>query len=447
MAAKRVAIIGAGPAGLAAAVHAVDAGLAVELFEAGGEVGGLARTIELWGQPVDIGSHIFSGGSADAVRIWQRFLGEEPHSVSLRRGIMRHGTLLDHPPNLPDLVSRLPLTTTVRCALSAIRARAAALVSGPAEQNAEAWVVARYGQAIYDILLRDYIEKLWGCSGKEIEVSFATALFGEAQRHAGVSSHSEGADAGPSFLFPRGGTGAVWKRMEQFLRTRAAVHLGARVERILIDRGRVAGLRVRGQDHPADAVISTMPLHLLTRAVDALPEITADSSRLATRHVIIVHLLVEGGPALDRTWVYVHDRDLAVGRVVDSRAWQGNADDRRGIVTMEFWCGSSDPVWLGDDDALVLAARKELEATALYRSIDVLAGQVTRIPAALPIPTRVASLALGRVEAHIATIGGLFSIGRHGQFAYNSMASAMDSGVRAAAAAMAVLLVAFLQLK
>jgi protoporphyrinogen oxidase len=430
-------IIGAGPAGLAAAIHALDAGLTVELFEAGEQVGGLARTIELWNQPVDIGSHIFSGGSAAALRMWDRFLGDAPHTVSLRRGIMRHGTLLEHPPDPGDLASRLPLATTLRCGMSAIRARATSLLSRPIETSSEEWVVARYGQELYDILLRDYIEKLWGCSGREIDAAFATALFTEARRHGGASIGPRVATAGSSFLFPRGGTGAVWKRMEAYIRTRATVHLGARVERVLIDRGHVVGVRAHGNDHVADAVVSSMPLHLLTRAVDAPREILAFSSLLETRHVVIAHLLVEGGPALDRAWVYIHDRNLAVGRLADSRTWHGSAGDDRGIVTMEFWCGSGDFVWLADDPSVVVLATRELQATGLYDIARVIDGHVTRLPSALPIPTCVASRRLNRVEAYLAGIGGLFSVGRHGQFAYNSMAASIDSGIRAATAAIA----------
>src|SRR6516164_7759059 len=55
----RVGIIGAGPAGITAAFQLSKAGVKVELYEAGENVGGLSRTIELWGQKVDLGPHRF----------------------------------------------------------------------------------------------------------------------------------------------------------------------------------------------------------------------------------------------------------------------------------------------------------------------------------------------------------------------------------------------------
>ena len=54
---KKYAIIGAGPAGLTAAYALTKAG--VDVYEADNEVGGMAKTIDLWGQLVDLGPHRF----------------------------------------------------------------------------------------------------------------------------------------------------------------------------------------------------------------------------------------------------------------------------------------------------------------------------------------------------------------------------------------------------
>ena len=56
---KRVAVIGAGPAGITAAHELSKKGYEVHVFEASGHVGGLSRTIDLWGQKIDLGPHRF----------------------------------------------------------------------------------------------------------------------------------------------------------------------------------------------------------------------------------------------------------------------------------------------------------------------------------------------------------------------------------------------------
>jgi phytoene dehydrogenase-like protein len=49
----RVAVIGAGPAGATAAYLLAKRGVEVHLYEASPFVGGMSRSIELWGQIVD----------------------------------------------------------------------------------------------------------------------------------------------------------------------------------------------------------------------------------------------------------------------------------------------------------------------------------------------------------------------------------------------------------
>lgn len=57
----RVAVVGAGWAGIAAAVHARQAGHAVQVFEMAPQCGGRARTVMVDGQALDNGQHILIG--------------------------------------------------------------------------------------------------------------------------------------------------------------------------------------------------------------------------------------------------------------------------------------------------------------------------------------------------------------------------------------------------
>jgi protoporphyrinogen oxidase len=56
----KVAVIGAGPAGMTAAYQISKyEGFEVSLFEKSSSVGGLAKSIKLWNQTVDVGPHRF----------------------------------------------------------------------------------------------------------------------------------------------------------------------------------------------------------------------------------------------------------------------------------------------------------------------------------------------------------------------------------------------------
>ena len=73
----RVAVIGAGPAGATAALELARRGVQVDLYEASDAVGGLARTIELWGQRVDLGPHRFFSSDRRINSLWLSIVGTD----------------------------------------------------------------------------------------------------------------------------------------------------------------------------------------------------------------------------------------------------------------------------------------------------------------------------------------------------------------------------------
>lgn len=79
----RVAVIGGGWAGLAAAVALCQGGARVELFEAAATLGGRARRVRLDGRALDNGQHILIGAYAATLGLMQRV------GVDLERNLLR----------------------------------------------------------------------------------------------------------------------------------------------------------------------------------------------------------------------------------------------------------------------------------------------------------------------------------------------------------------------
>ncbi len=80
---KKVAVIGAGWAGCAAAVELVDAGISVSLFEARTTPGGRARRIEVEDKTLDNGQHILLGAYKECFRLMKK-VGINPDEAFLR---------------------------------------------------------------------------------------------------------------------------------------------------------------------------------------------------------------------------------------------------------------------------------------------------------------------------------------------------------------------------
>ncbi|WP_375591866.1 hydroxysqualene dehydroxylase HpnE [Chitiniphilus eburneus] len=80
---KRVAVLGGGYAGMAAAVTLADAGLRVTVLEAGKVLGGRARKVSLDGRELDNGQHLVIGGYRDLLAMMRR-VGVDPDIAYLR---------------------------------------------------------------------------------------------------------------------------------------------------------------------------------------------------------------------------------------------------------------------------------------------------------------------------------------------------------------------------
>jgi squalene-associated FAD-dependent desaturase len=76
----RLAVVGAGWAGLAAAVEAVDRGFAVTVFEMAPQAGGRARGLDVAGMALDNGQHILIGAYTETLALMRR-VGADPDGL------------------------------------------------------------------------------------------------------------------------------------------------------------------------------------------------------------------------------------------------------------------------------------------------------------------------------------------------------------------------------
>ena len=110
-----VAIIGAGYAGLAAAVELTVRGLPVAVFEASRTLGGRARRVETHGHPLDNGQHILVGAYTELLRL-MRQVGADPDALLERRPLA-----LVFPGRVSLRAPRLPAPLHLAVALLAAR--------------------------------------------------------------------------------------------------------------------------------------------------------------------------------------------------------------------------------------------------------------------------------------------------------------------------------------
>ena len=97
-----VAVIGAGWAGMAAAVTLAQARIPVTVFEAARHLGGRARAVEIEGKALDNGQHILIGAYRETLRL-MRVVGADPEQLLLRQPLA-----IDYPGRFRLRAPRLP---------------------------------------------------------------------------------------------------------------------------------------------------------------------------------------------------------------------------------------------------------------------------------------------------------------------------------------------------
>ena len=437
---KTVAVIGAGPAGLATAYTLAKLGVPVELFEASPHVGGMARSFELWDQTVDLGPHRFFSADARVNRLWLEVVETQYRMVERQTRIYYGGKLFDYPLRADDVVAKLGLTEAARCVASYLREQ---LRPRRPAVSFEDWTRSRFGQRLYSMFFQSYSEKVWGIPCNRLDADFAAqrirklSLFEAALNSLSRKGSTRHATLIDRFAYPLRGTGSVYQTMtDRVRRLGGSVHLVSPVKRL--DPGAAGGVELElasGQRHVFDHVVSSMPLTHLVRALPQTPEQVGNAAAaLRFRNTILVYLRVESENLFPDQWLYVHAPELEVGRITNYRNWvtELHRDKPQTILSLELWCNPGDSKWLQPDEQHVERATHDLQETGLIRGARITASQVIRVPNCYPIYDLGYRDHMDVLRNYLQTIPKLQVIGRAGAFKYNNQDHSLLMGILAA---------------
>lgn len=437
---KRIAIIGGGPAGLTAAYQLAKEGQVVDLFEASDAVGGMSKTINLWGQLVDLGPHRFFSTDPRVNQVWREALGNDFAMVDRLTRIYYRKTFFYYPLKAFNALLNLGLYESGRSIASYAKAR---LLPIRDESNFENWVVNRFGRRLFNIFFKSYSEKLWGIPCKELDVDFAAQRIKrfslmEAIWHTLLpfrkSGHKTLVDR---FAYPTMGCGLVYERMAIAIRrTGGNIFLNTPVA-LATRHGTPQAIQLTlpgGERRDYDHYISSMPLTQLACQLTPPPDVADAAARLRFRNTILVYLEISGPNPFPDQWVYVHAAELKTGRISNFRNWHPaiNRGSSTAILCLEYWCYDEDAIWSEADDALIERARTELLSTGLTMDKAVERGHVVRLHRSYPVYDRGYRATVKTVSEYLKTFPNLQVIGRYGAFKYNNQDHSILMGILAA---------------
>jgi protoporphyrinogen oxidase len=435
---KVVAIIGAGPAGITAAYELAKNNIEVHVYEASTQAGGMAKTIDLWGQRVDIGPHRFFSSDPRVNKLWLEVVEKDYQMVNRLTRIFYKNKFFYYPLRAFNALFNLGLIQAFLCITSYARYKLFPLKD---ESTFENWIINRFGKRLYTIFFKAYSEKLWGISCKELDADFATqrikklSLY-EAIKNAlfkGMSNkHKTLVD---QFAYPLEGAGMVYERMARKVEDlKGKVFFESPVNKVIIDNDNITtGIELAtGEFRPYDYVISSMPINLLVTRFPNIPEKVKNAvDALKFRNTIIVYLKVNNKDLFPDQWLYIHSPELRVGRVTNFRNWVPTLckDEESTIIALEYWCYNSDSMWNSSDKDLIETASLEIEKTGLISGEKIEDGYVYKIQSSYPVYNSGYKEQLSHIENYIRSIKNLDLIGRCGAFKYNNQDHSILMGI------------------
>ncbi|KPK87024.1 MAG: hypothetical protein AMS27_03475 [Bacteroides sp. SM23_62_1] len=446
----KIAVIGAGPAGITAAYlisKEIPGGKVADLdvYEAGDQVGGLAKSILLWNQKVDMGPHRFFSHDKLVNQLWLEVVGSNYRMVNRNTRIYYKKKFFDYPLKPANALYNLGLWEATRCMMSYMKEK---ILPTSDTGTFESWVTRRFGKRLFQIFFKTYSEKLWGIKCTELDSDFASQRIKRLSLYEAVKNallkgrrnvHKTLVD---QFAYPTGGTGFVYESMASAItKNGGKIFLKTAVEKVLTSKGKATGIQLEnGETRDYDHIISTMPISLLVSRMPGIPEnIRQLAESLKFRNTILVYLNVNHPDLFPDQWLYIHSEDLQMGRMTNFRNWIPElfGEEKNTILCLEYWCNFGDPVWQMGDVEIIKTASKETNLTGLLHQGEVTDGYVLRIPRCYPIYFKNYKKILSPIQEYLDQIDCLQVIGRYGSYKYNNQDHSIFMGILAAENAVA----------
>ncbi len=433
-------MIGAGPAGITAARRISGLGTPVVVYEREQQVGGLSRTIQLWGHKVDLGPHRFFTTQPRVLAMWSQAVADKHCLVNRQTRILYRNRFFDYPLRPANVLTNLGLVDSGLSFLSYCREQTP--FHNADTSTFDSWVTRRFGRRLYEKFFKTYSEKLWGIPCSDLDSEFAVQRIRgfslweaiKSTVRSGGNSHRTLVD---QFAYPKGGAGMAYEQMATEVRRSAGqVRTGCEVQAVLRRNNTVRGVMFAdGSFQSFDHVISTMDMKSLLYGLRPLPTDVEESlSQLSYRNTILVYLHIDSDQLFPDQWIYVHSPELEVGRITNFRNWAPElyAGKATTVVALEYWCYDQDAIWTVPDAELVRRATQEFARSGLLKGSHVLDGRVTRIRGSYPVYRAGYKELLKPIIQFLNNLKGLTVIGRSACFKYNNQDHSMLMGILAA---------------
>ncbi len=445
MSQPRIAILGAGPAGLGAALRLARDGRACPLvIEARDRVGGNAGSFEIAGVNCDYGSHRLHPVVEPRVMAdIKSALGDDLLWRPRHGRIRLQGNWIHFPLKPVDLLLRLPRSFQASLVLDMAKKLLPRAV--PAKKTFASVLEHGLGRTMSHSFYFPYARKLWGVEPDELAVTAAERRISNssipkilakvARQIPGLKPARVG-----GFYYPRKGFGQISEALRATAESHAAQFVfGARVSRIDHDGRHVSAVCYEKDGHSVemlvDAAWSTLPISLLVRLMHpaAPPEVLAAANGIRFRGMILIYLILEQDQFSEYDAHYFPEASIPMSRMSEPKNYSATREPRGStVLCAELPSDPGEKSWSLSDEELGRRMCGWLADAGLPVSAPVRHVTTRRLGHAYPVYDRDYARHFDTMDRWLGNFEGLLTFGRQGLFAHDNTHHALAMAYAAA---------------
>jgi protoporphyrinogen oxidase len=350
---QRIAVLGAGPMGLAVAYQLARDGYQPVVYEADDRVGGMSACFDFNGLFIERFYHFHCTSDCAVFEVLGELgLTDKMHWVATKMGYYYRGKVV--PWGNPVALLKFPgigLFSKLRYGLHAYVSSKRSNWRGLDKIEATGWIKRWIGREAFDVFWRS----LFALKFYEYSESLSAAWIWSRIRRIGRSRYDIFRE---KLGYIEGGSSTLLNAMRMDIEAHGGqIRLTSSVKRVVIDGGVLRGILVGDSLEPYSKVISTVPLPYVPYLMPDLPEELLNKYR-SVKNIAVVCVIVKlARPLSENFWLNVNDPDMDIPGLVE---YSNLRPLDRHVVYVPFYMPGSHPKFQEPDQKFLDRVRRYL---------------------------------------------------------------------------------------
>jgi len=351
---QRIAVLGAGPMGLAVAYQLVQDGHQPVIFEADDRVGGMTASFDFSGLEIERYYHFHCISDKDFLQMLEELgLSDRMNWVETKMGYWYQNRLQAWGNPIALLKFKgLSLTAKFRYGLHAFLSTRRKDWKPLDNVEATGWIKRWVGAEAYEVMWR----RLFELKFYDYTYGLSAAWIWSRVRRIGTSRYDLFRE---KLGYLDGGSSTLLQGMKAAIEARGGeFRLSTPVRKVLIEDGTVVGVETPDGTEIFSKVVSTVPLPYVPRLMPDLPaEILAQFAALKNIAVVCVIAKLRK-PVSENFWLNTNDSDMDIPGIIEYSNLRPLAEH---VVYVPFYMPGEHPKFSDDNEVFLQKVRSYLK--------------------------------------------------------------------------------------